>query len=147
MNGKTMMTGALAAAAFATIAIAAPGAGTKGKDANRVARGKYLVEQVAMCVDCHSPRDEKGQFVRDRWLQGAPLDFKATIPIPGWAEAAPPIAGLPGWTESQMVTLLTTGKDQKGGMAGPPMPQYRMTRDDAAAVAAYLATLPSAPKQ
>jgi mono/diheme cytochrome c family protein len=147
MNGKRMITGAFVAAAFATIALAAPGAGAKGKDANRVARGKYIVEQVAMCVDCHSPRDEKGQFIKERWLQGAPIDFKNTVPMPKWAEVAPPLAGLPGWTEAQLVTLLTVGKDQKGEPPDPPMPSYRMTRDDAAAVASYLATLPSTPKQ
>jgi mono/diheme cytochrome c family protein len=63
--------------------------------------------------------------------------------MPKWAEVAPPLAGLPGWTEAQVVTLLTTGKDQKGEMADPPMPQYRMNKDDATAVAAYLKSLGS----
>jgi mono/diheme cytochrome c family protein len=111
------------------------------KSKGAIARGKYIVEGVGMCTDCHSPRNEKGEFIRERWLQGAPLEFKNTVPMPKWAEAAPPIAGLPGWTEAQVVTLLTTGKDQKGEPADPPMPQYRMTREDATAVAAYLGSL------
>jgi mono/diheme cytochrome c family protein len=106
-----------------------------------VARGKYIVEQVAMCTDCHSPRNERGEFIKERWLQGAPLDFKNIVPMPKWAEVAPPLAGIPGWTEAQIVTLLTTGKDQKGEPPDPPMPPYRMTKDDATAVAAYLASL------
>ncbi len=77
---------------------------------------------------------------------GVPLDFKNVVPMPRWAEAAPPIAGLPGWTEAQLVTLLTTGKDQKGELPDPPMPQYRMSRDDATAVAAHLASLGSVAK-
>lgn len=140
MNVKRMIVVAVAAASTATLAVAAGENGGK-KEASRLARGKYLVTRVAMCIDCHSPRDEKGQFVHERWLQGAPLDFKATVPIPGWAEVAPPLAGLPGWTEAQLVTFLTTGKDQKGAPAGPPMPQYRMSKEDASAVAAYLASL------
>jgi mono/diheme cytochrome c family protein len=140
MNAKRMIVVAVAAASTATLAVAAGEGGGK-KDASRVARGKYLVTQVAMCIDCHSPRDERGQYIQARWLQGAPLDFKATVPIPGWAEVAPPLAGLPGWTEAQLVTLLTTGKDQKGGQAGPPMPQYRMSKEDASAVAAYLVSI------
>jgi mono/diheme cytochrome c family protein len=113
----------------------------KSKGSAQIARGKYLVEQVAMCVDCHSPRGPTGAYVREMWLQGAPLSFKNTVPMPKWAEVAPPLAGLPGWTEAQVVTLLTTGKDQKGEPPDPPMPEYRMTKDDAAAVAAYLASL------
>jgi mono/diheme cytochrome c family protein len=136
MNGRTMLLAALAAGSIATLAAAA------GKpDASRVARGKYLVEQVGMCADCHSPRNERGEFIRERWLQGAPLDFKNIVPMPKWAEAAPPLAGLPGWTEAQLVTLLTTGKDPKGEPPDPPMPSYRMNQEDATAVAAYLASL------
>jgi mono/diheme cytochrome c family protein len=108
----------------------------------QVARGKYLVHQVGMCADCHSPRDQKGEFIRERWLQGSELDFKATVPMPKWAAVSPPIAGLPGWSEANAVTFLMTGKDPNGEMADPPMPQYRMSRDDATAVVAYLKSLP-----
>jgi mono/diheme cytochrome c family protein len=125
------------AVAVAATAVAAEPSSKKA----RIARGKYLVESVGMCADCHSPRGPKGEFIREKWLHGSPLDFKNIVPMPAWAEAAPPIAGLPGWTEAQVVMLLTTGKDQKGGMADPPMPQYRMSREDATAVAAYLASL------
>jgi mono/diheme cytochrome c family protein len=133
----------VAAALLAILAVSAGAAepAAKSKGSAQLARGKYLVEQVAMCVDCHSPRGPTGEYVREKWLQGAPLAFKNTVPMPKWAEVAPPLAGLPGWTEAQIVTLLTTGKDQKGEVPDPPMPEYRMTRDDAAAVAAYLASL------
>ena len=30
--------------------------------ASKLARGKYLVENVAGCADCHSVRNEKGEF-------------------------------------------------------------------------------------
>ncbi len=136
MNGRKMLVAAIAAASIATLAAAAD-----KKDASRVTRGKYIVTQVAMCIDCHSPRDQKGQYIQEKWLQGAPLPFKNTVPMPDWVEAAPPIAGLPGWTEAELVTLLTTGKDQKGQPPGAPMPAYRMNKEDAAAVAAYLASL------
>ena len=142
MNGKRMLVAALAAGSVAMVSVATLAAAAGKPEASRVvARGKYLVEQVAMCTDCHSPRDGKGEFVRERWLQGAPLGFKNTVPMPAWAEVAPPLAGLPGWTEAQVVTLLTTGKDQKGEPPDPPMPPYRMSKEDATAVAAYLASL------
>lgn len=138
MNGKHIGV-AVAALALATATFAA-GEPT-GKSKGAIARGKYLVEQVAMCADCHSPRNERGEFIRERWLHGAPLDFKNTVPMPRWAEAAPPLAGLPGWSEKDLVTLLTTGKDPKGELPDPPMPGYRMNREDATAVAAYLKSL------
>ena len=132
---------AVAALALVTVSASVVAGEPAPKSKTTVARGKYIVEQVAMCADCHSPRNERGEFIKERWLQGAPLDFKNIVPMPKWAEVAPPFAGIPGWTEAQIVTLLTTGKDQKGEPPDPPMPPYRMTRDDATAVAAYLASL------
>jgi mono/diheme cytochrome c family protein len=136
-----------AVAAFLAVLALSASAGepaSKSKDP-RVARGKYLVENVGMCADCHSPRNEKGEYVKGQWLWGAPLGFKNTVPMPRWAQAAPPIAGLPaGWTEQQAIVFLTTGKAPDGQPADPPMPEYRMSKEDAAAVVAYLRSLPAA---
>ena len=45
---------AAVAALLATVALsAAAEPAAKGGDPKRVARGKYLVENVAMCADCH----------------------------------------------------------------------------------------------
>ncbi len=111
-------------------------------DAARNARGKYLVEKVAMCQDCHSPRNEKGEFDRTKWLQGAPIGVKPMHPIPHWAEVAPPLARFPpDWTEADVVKLLVTGLSKDGKPPDPPMPGYRLSPRDAAAVAAYLKSL------
>jgi hypothetical protein len=67
-------------------------------------------------------------------------------PNPNWAEYTPPLAGFPGFTDEQAITFLTTGKDASGQPAAPPMPQYRMNREDAAAVLAYLKSLAPAKK-
>jgi mono/diheme cytochrome c family protein len=146
MNRIAVAAASTVAVALLACASALAGETTAGKPVQatpqQVARGKYLVEQVAMCIDCHSPRDEKGQFVRARWLHGTPLDFKNTVPMPKWAPIAPPIAGLPGWTAEQGVTFLMTGKAPDGELPDPPMPLYRMNRDDAVAVVAYLKSLP-----
>jgi mono/diheme cytochrome c family protein len=106
-------------------------------------RGRYLVERVGMCSDCHSPRDPTGQFIRGAWLGGAPIGVAPKHPIPGWAEFAPALAGLPGhYTEAQLVTFLETGVRPDGSNAAPPMPPYRFSRSDAEAVVAYLKSLP-----
>lgn len=112
--------------------------------AKLVQRGEYLVKNVGMCHDCHSPRDERGQFVESRWLGGSRLSFKPTVPMP-FAEIAPPLAGLEGYKEADMVTFLSTGKLPNGGTPRPPMPEYRLNAEDAAAVVAYLKSLKPVP--
>jgi mono/diheme cytochrome c family protein len=105
-----------------------------------LARGKYLVTRVGMCGDCHTPMDRKGQPIKSKDLQGSVLMFKPTVPVPGWMEAAPGIAGL-NWTDEESITFLTTGKRPNGTMAAPPMPQFRFNKADAAAITAYLKSL------
>jgi mono/diheme cytochrome c family protein len=108
-----------------------------------IERGKYLVEQVAMCVECHTPRDQSGQLIRAEYLRGAPVPVKAP-PYPNlkWAIKAPAIAGLPGYNKGQGVRLLTEGITASGKVPDPPMPRFRLTPADAEAVVAYLKSLP-----
>lgn len=132
----------------ASIAAAGQNASSSpGKNSNQqlVARGKYLVENVGTCQDCHTQRNQQGEYVREKWLQGSPLFFKPTVPIPGWAEKSPNIAGLPGWTDEQAIKFFMTGLAYNGLPAGPPMPQYRFNRADATAIVAYLRSLKAAP--
>lgn len=109
--------------------------------AKMIARGKYLAIDIGGCHDCHTPRDQQGQFIKEKWLQGAELFIKPAFPIPGWTSISPGIAGLPNWTDEQAITFLTTGVAPDGTEANPPMPQYRYNRADAKAVVAYLRLL------
>ena len=106
-------------------------------------RGKYLVNDVAMCGDCHTPRLPNGQFDQSRWLKGAELDFAPLHPVPNWAKKAPDLtaSGQLYWSEQQILTFFETGRDPKGKFARPPMPAYRLTPQDAAAVFEYMRTL------
>ena len=126
--------------------VAIPSLSLAAQEGDPVARGKYLVERVAMCADCHSPRGAGGQLDRAQWLHGTQLDFKPVNPMPNWAEYAPPLAGFggrgSGWTEEQAIKLLETGLAPHGKPLRPPMPMYQMSREDAAAVIAYLKSLP-----
>ncbi len=107
-----------------------------------LARGDYLVSHVAMCVQCHTPRDAKGELDRTRLLKGAPIPLRSPFPHQGWAFAAPAIAGLPGWTNHDALALLTTGRRPMGYTPKPPMPPFRLSREDADAVIAFLRSLP-----
>ncbi len=121
----------------ATTPVTPPGA--TNTDA-RLERGKYLVENVGLCADCHTPRLPTGEFDRTRWLLGAALPFQPTVPMP-WSPAAPPIAGLPSMTEAQAVSFLQTATRPDGTMPRPPMPPFRFSPEDADAVVGYLKSL------
>ncbi|MBV9769699.1 MAG: cytochrome c [Bryobacterales bacterium] len=110
-------------------------------DQSLVARGKYIVEDVAMCERCHTPRDEHGNPEMNRWLKGGPVQNVLTYPTPTFAGVEPRIAGSPPGTDATFITLMTTGIARTGKPPDPPMPQFHMTRQDAEAVLAYLKSL------
>jgi mono/diheme cytochrome c family protein len=113
----------------------------KTASAALVSRGKYLVEDTGKCGDCHTPFSEKGEPIKEQWLQGATLAFKPTVPMPVWADKSPSIAGLPGWEKDAAIKFMMTGIASNGLPARPPMPQYRFNLQDAEAVVAYLKSL------
>ncbi len=105
------------------------------------ARGQYIVNDVAMCPTCHTPRNSAGNLERNHWLDGASLWLLPARPTANWPLKAPRIGGNPPATDDEMVTLLTTGIWKDGTRLRAPMPQFRMTKDDAQAVVAYLKSL------
>jgi mono/diheme cytochrome c family protein len=113
-----------------------------------VERGKYLVEEVAKCTECHTPRDQNNQLIRGQWLQGAPIWIKPVAPITNWADSAPKLAGLPSYTDEQVKRVLENGQGATGMPIQPPMHIYHMNDSDATAIIAYLRSLSgSAPPQ
>jgi mono/diheme cytochrome c family protein len=108
----------------------------------QVDRGRYLVEDVGMCGECHSPRDSEGQLDHSRWLQGAPVWFSPTVMQPDWAYRAPALAGLPSFTDADMTMVLEKGLQPNGLAIRPPMHVYHMNHEDAMAIVAYLRSLP-----
>ncbi len=136
---QAIVIGTLAAAVIA--AFAEKPATTQVAEKTRTERGRYLVHQAGMCIDCHSPRDEKGQFLESKHLTGAPVGFKPTVEMP-WMPVSPPIAGLPaGFSEEAMIHFLMTGERPNGKPTLPPMPPYRLNREDAEAITFYLRDL------
>ena len=106
--------------------------------APNVVRGKYLVESVAVCGQCHTPRDSDGNLDRTQWLQGAPVPWLPAKPDSNWPLSAPRIGGTPPASDADMIKLLTSGIWTNGKRLRLPMPQFRMERSDAEAVVAYL---------
>jgi mono/diheme cytochrome c family protein len=113
-------------------------------DSAEIKRGRYLVEEVAKCAECHTPRDANGDLDSSRWLQGSTIWIRPVAPIKNWAEQAPPLSGFPSLTEEQGERVLEKGTGPQGEVLRPPMHIYHMTHEDAKAIIAYLKSLPPA---
>jgi mono/diheme cytochrome c family protein len=110
-----------------------------------VQRGRYLVEEVAKCPECHTPRNERGELRQDAWLGGASIWIQPVAHIPNWADRAPALAGFPSFTQEQGERILEKGTGPEGEELRPPMHIYHMNPADAKAIIAYLKSLPRNP--
>ena len=114
-------------------------------NAAQIKRGRYLVEDVAMCGECHTPRDSGGKLDQRRWLQGAAVWFTPNQTYPNWAYRAPGLAGLFGFTDADMTMILEKGLQPNGRPIRPPMHVFHMKHEDATAIVAYLRSLQPGP--
>ena len=116
------------------------GAPATGAPAGNLEHGRYLVERVVMCYECHSTRDGQGNIVAGTRFNGGPMPMRP--PWGGdWPQQIPRIAGFAGYTDAEAVRLLTQGAIKRDGtQLRYPMPRFRMTPQDAADVIAYLRT-------
>lgn len=105
----------------------------QGAEPGAVEYGKYLVEHVANCGDCHTPHKSTGDYDSSKALKGV------TQP-----KVSPDLtsSGLfSQWGERGMVKFLETGLDPQGHPAPSHMPAFKLRPHDAQAIAAYLKTL------
>jgi mono/diheme cytochrome c family protein len=117
---------------------------TRNDDATAIKRGEYLANNVAHCVNCHTPDNGKGVPDQSRLLQGAPIPLRPKGKVEKWADESPDIThnGLAGkWSEADMIKFLTTGIDPDGQHPRPPMPVFQLNNEDARAVTLYLRSL------
>src|SRR5262245_1376817 len=62
-----------------------------GGNAALVKRGDYLVNELARCGDCHTPRDARGALDATRAMQGAPIWVRPVRRGAEWEDKAPDI--------------------------------------------------------
>lgn len=103
-----------------------------------VERGRYLVNNVAMCPQCHTPRDGNGALDLRHELEGGPVLFQPANPDPNWPLKEPRIGGNLPASDQDMIKLLTTGIWTDGKPLRLPMMPFRMNEADARVVVAYL---------
>jgi len=124
----------------ARISAQQPAAPASSTPAN-LEHGRYIVERVAMCYECHSSRDLQGNIVAGTRFMGGPMTMRPPWKS-DWPLQIPRIAGLPGYTDQEAIRLLTQGAIRRDGtQLRYPMPRFRMTNQDAADVIAYLRSL------
>jgi mono/diheme cytochrome c family protein len=123
--------------------LTAPVATAVAADADLIERGRYLTHDVAMCVQCHTPRAEDGTLLRDQEFMGGtfPVAPPAFMDDGQWCLVTPRIVGLPGFTEEEGIQFFMTGARMGKHQPKWPMPPFQMNHEDAAAVVAYLRSL------
>lgn len=104
-------------------------------------RGRYLMEGIVACGNCHTPKAANGTPIADKELAGgfaidAPIFHAVASNITPDKET-----GIGNWTDAQIIDAIRNGRRPDGSIIGPPMPIafYRgMSDSDAKAIVAYL---------
>ena len=105
-----------------------------------IERGRYLVEVLAHCGECHTPRNALGGLDRTAWMAGAPNPSgRGTIPSLKPSDLT--------WSAADIAYYLETGFtpdfDSAGGSMADVVTNFaQLSADDRQAVAAYIKALP-----
>jgi mono/diheme cytochrome c family protein len=110
----------------------------------RFERGKYLVEVLGACGNCHTPKDEHGER-REKHLAGG-QEIREAFGVAVAPNITPDAAtGLGRWTDAEIIRAIREGKSRDGRTLGPPMPFHlyrRLSDGDVLAIVQYLRTVP-----
>ena len=117
-----------------------------------IARGEYLANHVAPCLDCHSKRDFtkfSGPIVPGtEGMGGEEFSDKLLPGVPGVIYAknitSDPETGIGTWTDDEVMRAITQGINKKGDTLFPIMPYVHfnhLAKEDLLAIVAYIRTL------
>jgi mono/diheme cytochrome c family protein len=114
-----------------------------------IERGRYLVEHVSLCGDCHTPRNVLGVPIRTMYLAGTTAKGSALgVEVPNITPDKS--TGIGDWKREEIAELIRTGvkpdfDNVQGLMAeviqGAPHGYKDMNKDDALAIADYLKSI------
>lgn len=112
-----------------------------------IARGEYLANHVAVCMDCHSTRDFSkfsGPPIAGTYGKGGDVfDQKMGMPGVFYAKNITPF-GISRYTDGELFRVITTGVTKEGDALFPlmPYPYYGQMDDrDIHAIIAYVRSL------
>jgi mono/diheme cytochrome c family protein len=115
----------------------------------RQAYGKYLIDNVVACGDCHTPRTPMGAPDMSKYLAGDPMFVATPGGNLGSANLTSDATGLRNRTDAEIKAMFMDGKrpTATGEEAlNPIMPYYvfhNMKTEDADAIVAYLRVVPA----
>ena len=117
--------------------------GTAASAETVLERGAYLVNGIAGCGNCHTPR---GGPMKGKELVGGFKFGGAKEPFVAFAANITPDkeTGIGNWTDEQIIVAIREGKRPDGSVIGPPMPielYNHMSDNDVKAIVAYLHTV------
>ena len=110
-----------------------------------VNRGAYLVQALAHCAECHTPRNIMGGLERSKAFSGTP-DGPEGERVPNITPH--PESGIGKWSAGDLTDLLKQGMTPDGDFVGGSMAEVvrsttsKLNDEDLRAVAAYLKALP-----
>jgi mono/diheme cytochrome c family protein len=112
----------------------------------RLERGRYLVEGIAACGNCHTPKGPDGKPVAGKHLAGG-FEITEGFGVAVASNITPDrTTGIGAWSDAEIVKAIREGKSRDGRTLGPPMPYgfYRRLSDvDVKAIVTYLRTVPA----
>lgn len=120
---------------------------TAPRDAQHVARGKYLYESSMLCWDCHSAGEAPGPGQP----QSGGREFDMTHVGPGFGfvygtnVTSDPDTGVGAWSDGELVRAIREGLGRDGRVIFPVMAYqfyHGVSDDDALSLVAYMRTLP-----
>lgn len=103
-----------------------------------LARGKYIVDHLAVCGMCHTPTTARGVPDRSKYLAGVECLIRDEG---GGCLHSANLTKLGGYTDEQIKAMFMDGKRPDGRFLHPTMPYWvfhNMTPKDADSVVAYL---------
>ena len=107
-------------------------------------RGRYLVEALTACDNCHTPRGPDG-YQRDKRFSGGSQTFNGeNYSVRGPNISSDAATGIGGWSDDRLTAAIVAGVGPQGRLA-PAMPSeyYRiLTTRDLEAVIAFLRAAP-----
>lgn len=123
-------------------ALLAPGAAAAGAD--RLARGKYLVEALTACDNCHTPRGPDGYDEAARFSGGSQSFSGPGYKTRGGNITSDAESGIGGWSDADVTAAITAGLGRDGPLA-PFMPSESyavLSASDREALVAFLRASP-----
>ena len=109
-------------------------------------RGRYLVQALGHCGECHTPRNFLGGPKKDRFLAGGKGPDDKAVP-----NLTP--TRLKKWSDTELKDFLTTGMYSDGDVPAEAMAEVirnttgQLTPQDLEALIAYLRSIPPLPEE